>query len=215
MTLSNSPYHRPTGTRSVGTKLVIGCEDRKSGRYYLDDLRSALRLPRERIVLIPHACTDPAGIVAAVRDERERLKRERAFGKGDSAWAVFDGDEHRLSNPKNWNDAVQRATSWGIQLAISNPRIELWYLLHFQDQFAAIHRDAVCTTLKRHVTDYDKAMRVYGQLKERTEEAMDRAHQLHELCTHHQAAHRNPSTMAYLLVKELLGMVAQGAGAPA
>lgn len=62
------------------------------------------------------------------RDERNA--RGRAF---DEIWCMFDVDEH----PK-LAEAVALARDHGIRLARSNPCIELWFMLHFQDQTASI-----------------------------------------------------------------------------
>jgi hypothetical protein len=48
---------------------------------------------------------------------------------------VFDIDEH-----PHVRRALELASSPGISVAVSNPCIELWFLLHFQDQNAAIDR---------------------------------------------------------------------------
>ena len=48
---------------------------------------------------------------------------------------MFDRDEH-----PNFAAAVDLAVRHGIRLAVSNPCIELWFLLHFEDQSAFIDR---------------------------------------------------------------------------
>ncbi len=71
--------------------------------------------------------------------EAQRIeKRETRRGRGrpyDQIWCMFDRDEH-----PNFVEALQLATDHGIHLAISNPCLELWFLLHFQDQTAFIDR---------------------------------------------------------------------------
>jgi hypothetical protein len=75
----------------------------------------------------------------AVRFREADLKAERK-GKGrsyDEIWCVFDVDEH----PKI-PEAKALATKNSISVAISNPCIELWFILHFQDQSTFIDRGA-------------------------------------------------------------------------
>lgn len=55
----------------------------------------------------------------------------------DQIWCVFDRDEH-----PNFATAVTLAGKRGIKLAISNPCLELWFILHFEDQTAYLERDA-------------------------------------------------------------------------
>lgn len=96
-----------------------------------------MRLSTFQVRVVHPDATDPLSIVNAAINYVSLESRDQ-WTKDDTAWAVFDGDEHRDSNPHNWNDAVQRAKSHGINLAISNPCFELWYLLYYQDQFAKL-----------------------------------------------------------------------------
>jgi hypothetical protein len=68
----------------------------------------------------------------AVLGARQDAKSEKRWEHEDSAWAVFDGDEHITNTPANWHQAIQKAKSQKINLAITNPSIEFWYLIHFQ-----------------------------------------------------------------------------------
>jgi hypothetical protein len=49
---------------------------------------------------------------------------------------MFDRDEH-----PNFAEAVDLAVRHQINLAISNPCLELWFMLHFQDQTAYLERE--------------------------------------------------------------------------
>ena len=81
---------------------------------------------------------------------------------------------------------------------VSNPCIELWFLLHFCDQTANIKPEKCEKELKKHWNDYRK-----GQLSEKhkndltsnQEKAVERAKRLFE--------HKNPCTTIYLLIDEL------------
>ncbi len=73
----------------------------------------------------------------AVRAKKQGQREERR-GRGrayDEIWCVFDVDEH-----PHLPDAIQRATDNGIKVAVSNPCIELWFILHYEDQTAHIER---------------------------------------------------------------------------
>jgi hypothetical protein len=72
--------------------------------------------------------------VAAQRAEAYDARRARGRAH-DQIWCVFDRDEH-----PNFASAVDLAAHHGIRLAMSNPCIELWFLLHFEDQTAFIDR---------------------------------------------------------------------------
>ncbi|MBK7322562.1 MAG: RloB domain-containing protein [Candidatus Microthrix sp.] len=72
----------------------------------------------------PRSLVDRAVETKRAESRDERRGRGRAH---DEIWCVFDIDEHP-NNP----DAIQKAEAHGIQLAISNPCIELWFILHFE-----------------------------------------------------------------------------------
>jgi hypothetical protein len=105
-----------------------------------------------------------------VKAENERGARRK--GKAhDEVWCVFDVDEHPYLS-----EAMQLAAAHDIKLAISNPCIELWFLLHFVDQTAYIERHkaqreaASVLGCKKNLTD--KAL---GLLEDNFEAAKGRA----------------------------------------
>jgi len=73
----------------------------------------------------------------AVKTKKDELRDQRR-GRGrahDEIWCMFDIDAH-----PNVREAIQKAEDNGIHLAISNPCIELWFILHFEDQTSFISR---------------------------------------------------------------------------
>jgi hypothetical protein len=65
-------------------------------------------------------------------EKEERRNRGKAY---DQVWCIHDVDEH-----EGLREAKDLADRHGIHLAISNPCIELWFILHFEDQTAYIDR---------------------------------------------------------------------------
>jgi len=59
----------------------------------------------------------------------------RASGPHDEIWCVFDVDAH----PK-LAEAIELAGRHGIEVAVSSPCFELWFILHYEDQTAHIER---------------------------------------------------------------------------
>lgn len=72
-------------------------------------------------------------------------KNQISVSEGDAVWIVADGDvNYHNPDPVNTKDSQLRkarkiADTKGIQLAISNPCFELWYLLHFQKRLEQYH----------------------------------------------------------------------------
>ena len=163
--------------------------------------------PNKVSVLQPEA-SDPLGIVRQAVAERAYRERNEAWDIGDTAWAVFDGDEHVANNPDNWHQALQLAQAHGIHLGISNPSFEYWYLLHYQDYHAQATRQQVMRLLKIHLAEYEKSSVLYQkELQSRTAEAIRRAQQvLHLAETNGLPRYDNPCTHVGKLVEIILSL---------
>lgn len=172
-------FGRKPASRELGKKILIACEGSKTEPAYFEGIRKSLRLSTVQIKILPHEGTDPLRIVEAAIAGRQDMKADKTWFPGDSVWAVFDGDEHRVNNLANWNSAIAKARQAKIHLAITNPCFELWYLLHFCDRFAQLDRITALTLLKQHIPNYDKAHCHYPDpLKDRTLQAIQRAEKI-------------------------------------
>jgi hypothetical protein len=201
-----NPYQRPPHPRAIGRKVWIACEGEACERGYFEAIRRSLQLPTAR-VFVTHAGSDPRSVVRAAIEAREEQKYAGRWFPGDSAWAVFDGDEHKdREGGANWNDALQLAEAHAIRLAVSNPCFELWYLLHYEDQTAHLTRQQAQRRLRTHVPNYDKAQRLFPTpLQVLTPEAIRRAAALAARTEPELVGeHPNPSCGVYELVKLLL-----------
>lgn len=98
------------------------------------------RLHRDRVIvtIAPHEETSPFELVERAVAQRSSDLREERRRRGDAYthyWCIFDVDEH----PKI-PEALQLAQSNSINVALSGPNIELWFLIHFEQQNAYIER---------------------------------------------------------------------------
>jgi hypothetical protein len=166
--------------REPKRKLIIVCEGIRTEKLYFEAIKKHLRLASVDIQVLHAGATNPGAIVKFVDNMRTELKRERAWGGDDRISAVYDGMEHYRNNPDDWHKALDLAKAKQINLAITNPSFEFWYLIHFQDQNGWIERDEALKLLKnKHIPGYDKAVCYYPDpLEDRTEAAIERANQL-------------------------------------
>jgi hypothetical protein len=121
----------------------------------------------------PMSLVEKAVEVKAEEERREKRGRGRAH---DEFWCVFDVDEH-----PHLERASELAAASGINLAISNPCIELWFLLHFADQTAYIDRRDAQREARAHLKcgkDLDDG--ALDSLAEHFTLARDRAQRLDE-----------------------------------
>jgi hypothetical protein len=137
--------------------------------------------------------------VAAKRAELRDAKRNRGRPH-DQIWCVFDRDEH-----PNFAMAMDLARRNDVSVAVSNPCLELWFLLHFQDQTGFIHRHDA----QRQAEDHLRCTKVLtpdalAALAEHYDEAKGRAIRLDE--KHHgdnSPPGSNPSSGMWKLVDEI------------
>ena len=81
----------------------------------------------------------PHSLVGRARGYARRNRQSRRVDRDfDEIWCVFDTDEH-----KKLAQAIEEARQSGIEVAVSNPCIELWFVLHARHQTAHIHRHDV------------------------------------------------------------------------
>ncbi|MEV7013712.1 RloB family protein [Streptosporangium sp. NPDC051022] len=116
--------------------LLVFTEGEKTETIYLQHW---YRLHRDRVIVTFgdfHGV--PLRLVEEARDRKKADLREQKRGRGaayDEYWCVFDVDEH-----PNLRQATELAAAHGINLAVSNPCLELWFLLHLKEQWASLDR---------------------------------------------------------------------------
>jgi hypothetical protein len=101
--------------------------------------------------------------------------RDNRLKSTDEAWLVVDKDQWRddqLSPLLQWS---QQAANYGV--AVSNPKFELWLLMHFEDATGVATSRQCSERLKRHLPNYDKGRIDSGKLKPGIAAAINRAKQ--------------------------------------
>ena len=202
--MSRSKFSRSRNPRTVGRKIIIVCEG-DTEEIYFEAIRKSKRLQTLKIRVVNPDFSDPENIVKRAVELRDEAKRQRNWLDKDEAWAIFDGEEHIANNIQNWNRALILAAKETINLGISNPSFELWYLLHYQNQNANIHRDKARRRLITHLPAYDKTEDFYeSHFKLLTNQAETRAKDLLvRIQRDGLETYNNPSTQIHLLVETL------------
>ena len=135
--------------------LLVVCEGEKTEVEYLNQLRIEKRLQKGRLKIVASCdCggTDPRTLVKAAKKLKAKLEREEQL-LYDEVWIVIDRDQHTT-----FDAAIDEAKGNRFEVAYSVPCFELWYLLHFIPQTAAIERHVVRQKLKEFpgLAGYDK-----------------------------------------------------------
>lgn len=182
--------------------ILVVCEGRITEPQYI---KQFARYHKNLRVNVEIAGT--TGVPSSLVEAAKRFKKaaEKA-AKGardeniayDSVWCVFDIDDH-----PGVPEAIDKAASNGIRLAISNPCFELWLLLHLRESPGMNHRDEIRIILKKHVPDYSKHV-IFGFFADGYRQAVDRARQLDSLAAQVGEPLRNPTTGVYRLTESIL-----------
>lgn len=129
--------------------------------------------------------TDPLNLMKKACEYKSNNSDILNYKDGDRIWCVFDVDiDYENENSKTSKyDQILKVTNIAkkrkIDLGISNPCFELWYLLHFEytTAFFKSYED-VEGRLNRNITNYSKSGNIYPIIKDKTEFAIENANKL-------------------------------------
>lgn len=169
---------RKSKGKTMKPNFFVFCEG-ESEVVYISHLRSQYRVP---IQIIPRKSD------SNISDRYiDNCKREYVTTKNDKTFLMFDLDvDGMLEHLQSIRGAI---------LLVSNPCIELWYLLHFEKCNAELTQNACLKKLKRHLEHYAKgtlALNERQRLSDKTSEATARAKVLE--------TYKNPSTTIYKMI---------------
>lgn len=147
---------RRVATRDPKKRVYVVCEGSKTEPHYLSQVLATTQSAVVDLIVVDCDHTAPKKLVEhACMVKRElgaaATKGSRAERYGDEVWCVFDVDDH-----VKLLEARQQAVANEVFTAVSNPCVELWFLLHVKDQRRNLHRDEANRELKRLLGHYEK-----------------------------------------------------------
>ncbi len=122
-----SKYKRKSLLKEPFKKIVIAMEGTKKEPNYFSAVKKTYRTTSLDIVLLKRE--DTVSAPKHVIKELHKFKKENKLNYNDELWLVIDKDrwpEVQLSQ------VSADCSTNGYFLALSNPRFELWLLLHFK-----------------------------------------------------------------------------------
>ena len=119
---------RKAGTFRDAKLIIIACEDAKATPTYLNGMVQKYRNPKIHVEVLKRESPSKSA-PAHILDQLDTWSKTYQINveQGDELWLVADTDRYELS------DIVRQCQQKGIHTAISNPCVELWFLLHHQD----------------------------------------------------------------------------------
>lgn len=193
------------GSREPAHVIKVYCEGLTEKRY-LDAVARAARRTGVHVEIVGRQGV-PRTVAQVAVDEIRRLRRHarRARGLAEQfeVWAVCDRDEH-----PGFEAAAEQCGAHRIGFAWSNPCVELWAVLHFDDQTAHIERHRCQRALSALMPGYDHETSPTFVVEQMTSEARrvarKRALRLQRRARDAQCPRGNPSTALWKLVDVLL-----------
>ena len=137
---------------------------------------------------------------AAVLKRFEKVLRENDFRAGDEAWLVVDvddWDEDEFGELLAWKAADGRH-----HLAVSNPKFELFLVMHFEKANDCTTPEKVDSALKRHLPRYAKRVSATQFSAKQVRDAIENAKAKRVSCK--TALPAPGMTDAYLLVESIM-----------
>lgn len=205
-------YYRRPGTRLPKQSILIVCEGSKTELFYFDSLRNELKLMTVEVEIEPVGGAPISVVDRAIellverkrvvrRENRNRIEQHVNY---DEVWCVFD-TENLTKNP-SFREAVFKARQNNIQLAISNPAFEYWYLIHFTyTDRPFLNANALNAELRNHIPNYEKNQNVFVLVFPLSGKAISNSRRCYQ---HHVGGQDfpNSSTQVHLLVEKLFSM---------
>jgi hypothetical protein len=195
-------YRRRVDTRFIRDRILILCEGKKTEPNYFR------KFPVD-IDLVEMKVKGMGANTLSLVEEAIRLGQAAADDGQpyNQIWCVFDRDSFPAGN---FNRAFQLAAENRIRIAYSNQCFELWYLLHYNFNDAAINRSEYGRRLSKYIgRKYRKNDEIiYDLLKGKQADAIRNAKTLLNRYHPCNPEKDDPSTTVHVLVETLNEFVA-------
>ncbi|MDP1712323.1 MAG: RloB family protein [Candidatus Nanopelagicaceae bacterium] len=192
----NSQFARPATPPQV-TYILI-CEGKTEEQYFKQWERLLRGKAKFRIL---GSVGSPITLVERAIAEKKYLVRSGIKASDLRVWCVGDRDDHH-----RMIEALDHARRKDIQYALSIPCIELWFLLHFEDQRAHLHRDEAIRRSKDHLDIPTKNLpsAALDILFQNVDTAVQRATHLERMhASNGSGPLENPRSLLHILVSQL------------
>ncbi len=125
----------------------------------------------------------------------------------DKLYVIFDVDEN---SEEDILKAKKLANHHKINICVSNPCFEVWYILHYEYLNSNISRNSVIQKLKKYVPDYEKSKNIYPYLEGNEGVAISHSNKLleyHNSMGNSKCVDCIPSTNVHFLVEQIIQLI--------
>lgn len=167
--------------RMLNPTFYVFCEG-ETEKEYINYLRSRYRIPIEIKSKISGSKISQRFVTNYLSD--------KIFTNHDKIFLFYDEDvKEVIEKLKKIDDS---------KLLLTNPCVELWFILHMQDQRKSLSSDECVRILKKYWKDYKKSILTENQKKDLDNNSFNAIKRAKNLCLN-----TNPSTNVYEFIYEL------------
>lgn len=183
--------------------ILLGLEGKnKTEKLYFQNFIS--RNNPFNIAISPGNDTDPLNIYENLKEHM--IENDINSKNGDKIFCIFDSD---VNNKKQLqiDEVISKASKDGIEVIISVPSFEVWYLLHYgYTTYKFSSNKELITYLEKNMGSYNKNINIYNNIFDKTDKAIQNSKKLkkHHCLEDSQIIDNikyNPSTDIYKIIE--------------
>jgi len=204
---NTSSYKRREGSKEPRKSILIVCEGSKTEPIYFNSLRSNLRLAMVNVKIVGEGAAAITVVDRAIelREERKRLaKTSLTRTEYEIVYCVIDVEAPKA---ESLSRVVNKARGNKLEVVLSNPCFEYWYILHFRKTSAPFNtsQDAKSALRREHRAYCESDTTIFDVVYPKTADAIK--HSKEVLKEQHNDAEDlsdcNPSTHVHRIVEYL------------
>ncbi|TKJ34124.1 MAG: hypothetical protein CEE38_18845 [Planctomycetes bacterium B3_Pla] len=202
-------YKRREGSKEPRKSVLIVSEGSKTEPIYFNSLKSTLRLAMVEVEIVGEGAAPITVVNRAIelREERKRIAtRSLTKAAYDVVYCVIDVEAPKAESLPR---AVNKARDNKLEVVLSNPCFEYWYILHFRKTSAPFHtsQDVKSALRQEHPSYCESDTTIFNIAYPKTADAIK--HSKEVLKEQHNDAEDlsdcNPSTHVHRIVEYLQG----------
>ncbi len=200
-------YKRREGSKEPRKSILIVCEGSKTEPIYFNSLRKKLRLSTVEVEIVGKGEAAITVVDRAIELRGERKRLAKASGGRVAYDVVYCVIDVEAPQAESLSRAVNKAEDNKLEVILSNPCFEYWYILHFRKTSRPFTRskDAKSTLRQEHPAYCESDTTIFDVVYPKTADAIK--HSKEVLREQHNDAEDlsdcNPSTHVHKIVEYL------------
>ena len=187
--------------------ILIVCEGSKTEPNYFNFIVNKLNLRTVEFEILGLG-TVPITLIDRAKKEKESREQSNSPFKTnfDAVYCVFDVEAPTPHT--SFDQAIDKAKGNNIEVIVSNPCFEFWYILHFHKTSKVFNKNTqVIKELRKHLPEYQKKSTTFltDTFYSKTDYAISNSKAIikGKRCNEYNYKESNPVTYVHLLIEKL------------